>query len=909
MATTGQAQRSRAVTLLGDFFATQDLRSRASLFQAAFDGLSPNPCRQIDFTGPAAPFAAAAVDQLLRYGRAGRGKHCLSLLLAEIRAIVGPQSNPDYYDLEREFDSLCALPTRDEEQRYLARLIDEIEAIARRYSPLQGIARSMQDRQARSLLRLWKNEPDLDLVLRHTPRRRDLPECRPEDRRDYDDILTAFDGVRRAALLGAPGSGKSTTLRKLALELATRAQQDQQAPLPFLAPMGAWRGDEPLQDFLSATSPEIGWAVQALSQANRLVLLLDGLNEVPTAKRAAKASYVQKLQDKLPSAAPIIVSCRREDYVGDLDLGLDTLTLEPLSPQRIRSAVHHWVAQAGQPAETADRFFWQLAGDERLAGVLEKWLAAGASEDDFWTAQDPSWERFGGWEYRALWRRQVRDNPRSLVKLAANPFMLTMLFKVWADEEGKLPQNRGDLFGRFINGLLQREGLLARNAASGEWRVGPQGERLLTGLAELAWRMQTDRINAGEDENASFGVMTVASRETALETLGGDTLLKKAQDATILEGTEDLRFRHQLLQEYFTAQALQTRLEQTSAAELWPADRWWRRSGWEEAAVLLAGFHSDDCTPVIRWLRDAQPETAAQCIQESGAGIRNRAELLAELQAAWLARLTDTKREPQPEARAAIGRALGRLNLDSRKGVGLTAEGLPDIDWVEIPSGEFIYQEGERRQIDAFQIARYPVTNAQFQAFVDAPDGYRQDRWWKGLTKPDRNLRQPQWGESNHPRETVSWWQAMAFCAWLGHKLRRDIALPTEWQWERAARGVDGRIYPWGDEYRTGFANIDETWGEVGSHNLGRTSAVGIYPDGASPDRVLDLSGNVWEWCRNEYDKPDRIQERGTESRVLRGGSWINYQAGARADSRYLNHPASRDGLIGFRVVCSSPIR
>ena len=102
------------------------------------------------------------------------------------------------------------------------------------------------------------------------------------------------------------------------------------------------------------------------------------------------------------------------------------------------------------------------------------------------------------------------------------------------------------------------------------------------------------------------------------------------------------------------------------------------------------------------------------------------------------------------------------------------------------------------------------------------------------------------WQESNLPRERVSWHEAMAFCSWLAAKLNLPIQLPTEWQWERAARGVDGRAYPWGSDYQPGFANINETYGDAGPHYLARTSAVGIYPHGASPEGVLDLAGNVW---------------------------------------------------------------
>jgi hypothetical protein len=255
---------------------------------------------------------------------------------------------------------------------------------------------------------------------------------------------------------------------------------------------------------------------------------------------------------------------------------------------------------------------------------------------------------------------------------------------------------------------------------------------------------------------ASHG-LTVVSRETAIQSLSSEALLKKAQDTTLLEGTDELRFRHQLLQEYFNAQALRHNMNEIRAEDLWPPQHWWRRTAWEETAVLLAGFHAGDCSAIIRWLANAQPEVAAQCIQESGAEIANETALLRELQSAWLPRLTDIEREPAPEARAAIGRALGRLGLDNRKGIGLRPDGLPDIDWVEIPGGEFLYQE-ERRRIKTFRMARYPVTNAQFQAFLDAGDGHTDDRWWKSLSHPSRNRtsRPGNWNESNHPRVAVS---------------------------------------------------------------------------------------------------------------------------------------------------------
>ena len=810
--------------------------------------------------------------------------------------------------LAKRADGPAPSPTREEELRYLGRLRREIEEKADLYSPLRGIGTKNSEQRVSELLHAWKDDPDLAL-LRHRPRAREAAE--PSQTSDYDDILKAFGEVKQAALLGDPGAGKSTTLRKLAIVLAETAEKNPDAPLPLLANLGDWRGDETLADFLAERIPEVGRAAQTLSESGRVVLLLDGLNEVPTAKRADKAADLLSYKDELAPGTPFIVSCRSNDYVGDLALRVDTLSLDPLSPQRVRAVLQKWVADSGKPSGSAERLFWQLAGDENLAGVLQSWLEAGSTEDAFWTASDATNDEKARdsitWRQKVLWRQHV-PNPRSLLSLAANPFMLTMIYQNWVAFEGELPSNRGELFEQFVNRLLRRERLL--DPKTGVWRHTVEGERLLAGLAELAWRMQSDRSESAEGSSGDFGVLTVVSREDAAEMIGGEVLLKKARDGTLLEGDDEIRFRHQLLQEYFTARALERRLGDMSARELWPREAWWERAGWEEACVLLAGFRSDDCGPIIRWLADTQPEVAAQCIEESGAEVGGRDALVEELHDAWMPRLADIDREPAPEARAAIGRALGRLNLDDRKGVGLRADGLPDIDWVEIPGGKFPYGEDkEQREIETFQMARYPVTNAQFRAFVDAEDGYGQDLWWRGLDDPDRTVGPPEWDEPNHPRETVSWHEAMAFCAWLSEKLGMGVRLPTEEQWERAARGVDGWEYPWGDGYGVGRANIDEKWGKVGPHRIGRTTAVGIYPHGVSPEGALDLSGNVWEWCLNEYDNPKRIQPGGKESRVLRGGSWGGSRDSARAGSRFSFRPGFRNYSIGFRVVSSSPIQ
>lgn len=233
---------------------------------------------------------------------------------------------------------------------------------------------------------------------------------------------------------------------------------------------------------------------------------------------------------------------------------------------------------------------------------------------------------------------------------------------------------------------------------------------------------------------------------------------------------------------------------------------------------------------------------------------------------------------------------------------------IPDIAWVEIPGGPFVYQQGETRELPTFWIAKYPVTNIQYQCFIDNA-GYQEERWWQGLQRPEPEA--SRWPQSNRPRTNVDWYEAVAFSRWLCARLgmrEGEVRLPTEEEWERAARGREGLAYPWGNEYQSGAANVDEKAGNDGPWRLKQTTAVGVYPHGRSPEGVEDLAGMVWEWCVNKDNKQAQIGEDDSDYwRVLRGGSWLHKTANARADSRLGFLPNTRDFTISFRLLSLAP--
>ena len=228
-------------------------------------------------------------------------------------------------------------------------------------------------------------------------------------------------------------------------------------------------------------------------------------------------------------------------------------------------------------------------------------------------------------------------------------------------------------------------------------------------------------------------------------------------------------------------------------------------------------------------------------------------------------------------------------------------------------------EESPQHEVDlpAFAMMRVPVTNELYEQWVVATGATVPIGWRGGVLQDD--LR-------DHPVADVSWEDAMAFACWLTEQTGTTWDLPTEAQWEKAARGVDGRQFPWGNSFDAELCNVREA-GRSG------TTPVGAYPEGASPYGLLDMAGNVWEWTRSlqaPYPYADdgrdlldtaepspgrlrgvlaRLRGRPVPSavadvrRVLRGGCYANPEGFARCACRFRLAPASRTPFLGFRLI------
>ena len=235
----------------------------------------------------------------------------------------------------------------------------------------------------------------------------------------------------------------------------------------------------------------------------------------------------------------------------------------------------------------------------------------------------------------------------------------------------------------------------------------------------------------------------------------------------------------------------------------------------------------------------------------------------------------------------------------------LTDPFLPLVEWCDIPAGIVNVEDPRTHQdkrciLDDYEISKYPITNEQFACFVnDRETGYCNTEWWRFSKSPVRWQQDhpepidPHFSGEDRPRETVNWYEAVAFSNWLGHKLRANILLPTLAQWQRAAFGDDERLYPWGNHFNQDACNTRE-------NGLKVTTTVKRYSAGVSPFGAWDMAGNVWEWCLDKLEPDDGEQDF---RRSVIGGSFVSPCDRAQSSFRYFLNPESRYSSIGFRLV------
>jgi hypothetical protein len=464
-------------------------------------------------------------------------------------------------------------------------------------------------------------------------------------------------------------------------------------------------------------------------------------------------------------------------------------------------------------------------------------------------------------------------------------------------------------------------------------------DELLAGLAQLAYRVQRDFGEQSTDTpEISEGLLYDYLRPLGDRAAAVGELIDYLRDnpgVLVSPGQNQerdvLHFAHRSFQEYLAAEHLvneaikadhnysQVREQFISKPQLW------RGPSVLIGDILTTAKRNSDLWRLLGYLLEADLPTqatdsrwwcawlAATLAEEQKLyeqQLQRRLEQpVREALITWLVALLNTAQALPPIERAACGRLLSLLG-DPRPGVGLYTHKfkfkgseivLPKFEWCDIPVLP-------RRIIKlgySFKMSKYPVTYEQYQTFVDSGD-YDNPLWWQRFLEEyqAQTLHEQYFKYKNHPRKNVSWYEAVAFTHWLNAAYAEVglqiveaglvVRLPLEQEWEYAAMGASELKYPYGNEFDETRANTRET-------GVGMTTAVGSFPDGASPFGVQDMCGNVWEWCLNRYSK-------NSEHKVVRGGSFANFRNLADCTGRAYGRPLDYDDFMGFRLVVAPAV-
>jgi formylglycine-generating enzyme required for sulfatase activity/class 3 adenylate cyclase len=694
-----------------------------------------------------------------------------------------------------------------------------------------------------------------------------------------ESLREAVDKYPCVILLGDPGCGKTTALENLAYQYS-----DQPDKLPVPLHLSEFDSGMSIEDFIMQSwggSLEAGhWGAKELAanieeylEAGKLFFLFDALNEMPLeGYREHSLALRQFIDQRSAQGNRFLVTCRILDYSEELS-GLQRVEVQPLS-------------------------------DDKIQHFLQNELPE---------------------ECQALWQNltQSDDGRHRLLEMARNPYLLTVMIDVF-EEDSQLNQNRADLMRRFTQILL---GWAKAKCPPSRWlNADIQYEALSVMAFEMQARSGFGTKVKTEQVKAVMPHQVQLDPNWPSQSAPPDQVLSLAASAKIIEMPVDrltVRFYHQLLQEYFAAHQM-LKQDPVNLKGLW---RWpwletemplWVRpennydplpppppTGWEETTVLAAGSAPENDNQLVQALLQINPVLAGRCLYQGQAKVDPATRQVV------IDHLLSTIGNPEVSLRVRIvaGDVLGYL-------------GDPCLgEMVIIPAGEFLMGEGKEQHelfLPDYKLGKYPVTNAEYERFIEV-GGYQDKSFWtkEGWIEIGQKQNKPRfWQDArfnkpNHPAIGLSWYECVTYCRWLSAETGQLYRLPTEAEWEKGARGVDGRVYPWGNEFEASRLNARE-----GNQQVCTSTPVGIYPTGVSPFGLYDCAGNVWEWCATRWKKSypyDAYQDEwqtdyleGQNLRVMRSGSW-NYKAEVtRCAYRFKFQPYGWTDRGGFRVV--SPV-